>query len=110
MPCSRSPGEDINEASPDNTSSCHAHRAPEGPVLDGVPLTEFGADQVDEPITESVVAVAGVAITPGGVVDSVGGAAHRSCYAQDLQWRGEKKLVSVREMVNASKGLSAWKK
>ena len=48
---------------------------PEGSVLDGVPLTELGADQVDEPLSESVVALAGVAITPQDMTDSVEGAA-----------------------------------
>lgn len=75
LPCTDSPGEDIDEAFPDDTSSRQAHRGPEGPVLDGVPLKELGADQLDEPTAESMVAVAGTAITPEGVTDSVEGAA-----------------------------------
>ena len=71
LPCSESPGEDINEAFPDDTSSRQTYQGPEGTVLDGVPLTELGADQVDELTTERVVAVAGAAITPGDVADSV---------------------------------------
>lgn len=75
LPCSESPGEDINEAFPDDTSSRQTYRGPEGPVLDGVPLKELGANQVDEPKAESVVAVAGTAITPEDVADNVEGAA-----------------------------------
>ena len=59
LPCSESPGEDINEAFPDDTSSRLTYRGPEGPVLDGILLTELGADHVDGPTAESVVAVAG---------------------------------------------------
>ena len=43
--------------------------------MDGIPLTELGVDQVDEPTAESVVAVAGPAITPERAVDNIEGAA-----------------------------------
>ena len=75
VPCSESSGEDTNEAFPDDTSSRQTYRGPQGPDLDGLPLTELGADQVDEPTAESVVTVAGAAITPQDVADSVEGAA-----------------------------------
>ena len=45
-----------------------------GLVFDGVPSTELGADQVDQPTAESVVAVAGVVFTPARVTDSLKGA------------------------------------
>ena len=75
LSCPESPGGDINEAFPDDTSSRQTHRGPEGLVLDGIPLTELGVDQVDEPTAESVVAVAGPAITPERAVDNIEGAA-----------------------------------
>ena len=64
LPCPESSGEDINEPFPDDTSSRQTYRGLEGPVLDDILLTECGADQVDETTAESVVAVAGAAITP----------------------------------------------
>ena len=75
LSCPESPGEDINAAFPDDTSSRQTHRGPEGLVWDGIPLTELGVDQVDEPTAESVVAVAGPAITPERAVDNIEGAA-----------------------------------
>ena len=56
---SQEPGDDINDAFPDDASSRQTYRGPEGPVLDGIPLTELGADEVDAPATASVIAVAG---------------------------------------------------
>ena len=64
LPCSESPGEETNEAVPHDTSTRQTYRASEGPVLNGVPLTEFGADHVDEPTAQSVVAVTGATTTP----------------------------------------------
>ena len=60
---------------PDDKSSRQTYRGPEEPVLDGVPLTELGVDQVDEPTAARLGAVARVAITPGGAADNVEGAA-----------------------------------
>ena len=42
--------------------------------MDGIPLTKLGADQVDEPTAEGVVAVAGAAIIPERVADNIQGA------------------------------------
>ena len=75
LPCSESPSEDIDQAFPDESSSRQTYRGPEGPVLDGMPLTEFGVDQVDEPQAKNVVAVAGVAITLEEAAGNVEGAA-----------------------------------
>ena len=75
LPCSESPGDDIDMAFPDDSSSRQTYRGPEGPVLDGVPLTELGVDQVNEPTANSVVAVAGVAIAPEGASGNVEGVA-----------------------------------
>ena len=75
FPCSESIDEDNNEAFPDDTSSRQAYRGPGGPALDDVPLTELGADQVDRPITRSVVALAGVSTIPQDVAGSIEGVA-----------------------------------
>ena len=63
-------GEDISGDFPDDASSRQTCWGLEGPVFDGVPVTELGADQVDEPTAESVVAVAGVEFTPERVAGS----------------------------------------
>ena len=75
LPRSESPREDIKETFPDDSSSLQTYRRPEGPVLNGVPLTQLGGDQVDESIAEGVVTVSGAAITPRGAADNVEGAA-----------------------------------
>ena len=54
LPCSESLGEDIDQAFPDDSSSRQTYRGPEGPILDGVLLTELGADQVETSLKQRV--------------------------------------------------------
>ena len=49
LPPSDTPCADIDDSFPDDSSTRATYRGPKGPVLDGVSLSELGADEVNKP-------------------------------------------------------------
>lgn len=64
LPRFEEPGGDIDDSFLDETPNKGAYQGPTGPVLDGIPLSELGVDEVDTSATENIAAAAGVTFTP----------------------------------------------
>ena len=50
LPIGDAPGSDVDDSSSDDSSTWTTYRGPQGPVLDGVLLSELGAEEVDTPV------------------------------------------------------------
>ena len=66
MPIEDTPGVDVDDSFPDESSTRTTYGYPRGPVLDGVLLSELGIDEVDTYVGKDAVVVASVIFAPGG--------------------------------------------
>ena len=65
LPLSDEPGTDIDDSFPDDSSTRTTYRGPRGLVLEGVLLSELGADEVEQPTGKNTAVTASVIFTPG---------------------------------------------
>ena len=70
LPLGDAPGTDIDDSFPDDYSTRTTYRGPRGPVLEGVLLSELGADEVDKPTGKNAAVEASVIFTPGRAADA----------------------------------------
>ena len=77
LPVGDAPGADVNDSFPDDSSTRTTYSGPKGPVLEGVLLSELGADEVDTPAGKNAMEVASVIVTSGGA-EAVDGSAERA--------------------------------
>ena len=66
LPIGDTPGADVDDSFPDDSSTRTTCRGPQGPILDGMLLSELGAEEVDTPAEKNSLVVASVIFTPGG--------------------------------------------
>ena len=81
LPIADAPGADVDDSFPDDSSTWTTYRGPQGPVLDGILVSELGVEEVNTPTGRNPGVMASLVFTPGGA----GGGACKTREAADAE-------------------------